>query len=154
VLPLVLSRVIDICDRYLCQRLVRVALKVQVQTERDFVEIIRAQLCRAHTVQLWAGGCLHKSVRRLYNLFHSHLRHSVNLFPLLVCWDSFSFFPYWCSVSIHFSRPVFLLLIYFTVTSHATQRFLRRMYFISDLWLPTQFTWALRSSRMLRKVEF
>jgi len=32
-------------DRYSCERLVRVALKVEVQNERDFVEIIRAQLC-------------------------------------------------------------------------------------------------------------
>jgi len=127
------------CDRYLCEWLVTVLLKAEVQNERDFVEIIRVQLCRAQYHCKLAAVSTSRS-EGFTTFFHSHPRHFVNLFPVLVSWASFSFFPYLCSVSIHFSRPLFLLLIYFTVTSHTTRRFQRRMYSISDLRLPTQCT--------------
>ena len=49
------------CDRYLCERLVRVALRVEVQNERDFVEIIHVQLCRAEYDCKLAAVCTSRS---------------------------------------------------------------------------------------------
>jgi hypothetical protein len=72
------------CDRYLRERLVRVASKVEVQNEREFVEIIRLQLCRAQYHCKLAAVCTSRS-EGCTTFFHSHPRHFVNLFPVLVC---------------------------------------------------------------------
>ena len=66
-------------NRYLCEWLVRVALRVEVQNERDLVEIIRVLLCKAQYYFKPAAVCTFRS-EGCTTFFHSHPRHFVNVF--------------------------------------------------------------------------
>ena len=70
------------CDRYLCERLVRVAFKVEVQMERDLVEIIRVRLCRAQYHCKLVAVCTGRP-EGCAIFFQSRPRHFLNLFFLL-----------------------------------------------------------------------